>query len=114
MCIIYTVLCASALSERLLGKDFLLHFSHFLLEVMPEHCVPVPNFLTRITSEVLPLEVGVCLASIPTIIGGSENKLTWEAGRCALGGRSALWSRMSARLQPQLVWSRCGRADRMW
>lgn len=47
----YTILCASALSERLLGKDFLRHFSHFLLEVMPELCVPVPHFLTRILQE---------------------------------------------------------------
>ena len=66
--IIYVILYASALSERLLGRDFLLHFSLFLLEVIVELCVPVPHFLTRIILEVLPLEMGVCLVSIPTII----------------------------------------------
>lgn len=48
--VIYAILCA-ALSERLLGKGFLLHFSHFLLEVMPELHVPLPHFLTRILQE---------------------------------------------------------------
>lgn len=47
--IIFTILCASALSERLLGKNFLLCFSNFLLEVMLECCVPVPNFLARLS-----------------------------------------------------------------
>lgn len=41
-CIIYIILCASALPERLLEKDLLVHFSNFLLEVMPKLCVPVP------------------------------------------------------------------------
>lgn len=55
---LYIYLCASfipysapALSERLLGKDFLLPFSHFLLEVMPKLHVLVPHFFVRILQE---------------------------------------------------------------
>lgn len=67
-CVHHTIFCTSALSERFLRKDCVLRFSHFLLEVMPVLCVLIPHFLTKIILEVLPLELGVCLASILTII----------------------------------------------